>query len=56
MLNKIRRWIGTPFIFVLGIIFGLLLWLFYGREDLLRFCGWLDEQAKTLAAKERRDV
>lgn len=56
MFNRIRRWIGAPFIAVTGILFGLLIWLFYGKEELYRFCEWLDGQVKALAKKELRNV
>ncbi len=46
MFNKIRRLIGAPFTIVTGVIFGLLIWLFYGEDDLRKFIGWLNEQAK----------
>ncbi len=46
MFNRIRRLIGTPFIVVTGILFGLTIYLFYGGDDLHRFCDWLSDQAR----------
>jgi hypothetical protein len=57
MLNKIRRLIGAPFIVVTGVIFGLLIWLFYGKDDVHRFCDWLDSQTRLESLKKlRRDL
>lgn len=53
MFNKIRRLIGTPFIVVTGIVFGLLIWLFHGKDDLHKFIGWLGEMAKTERLRDR---
>ncbi len=50
MLNKIRKLICGPFFIISGIIFGLMIWLYYGKSDLHKFCDWLGDQAK---AEER---
>ncbi len=53
MLNKIRRWICAPLVLISGIIFGLLVWLAYGKDNMLEFCAWLDGQSSALNTKDK---